>query len=526
VAAIVVVVVMCVLLLLLFFVLIGVTSGSDGDTVTGLSLQQQLADLPERSREIASPSVVSSAVVKPATDTTPSGSKVEQGTEDRVEHVALVSSKEAEEEHASRLLQNEQRRQQVASASLQADRNAREKVATLLPTITALLQDRFGPLPERPPHSEAQPQDNTGNSTWEPYWARPVQSSLLQMPYFDPRLVPIVYTWVNGSDPAYREVRMKYCPHKPATRCVGGNRDRTMDEIRFSLRSLSMYMPWWQGDLYFVTPGHYPEWLNTSNPRVHLVNQDSLFPPEFKKNLPTFSSTPIEQFLFRCIPKPHKIFLYMNDDYFFSNLVRPEDLFTDNLQGQSIFFERGQVHGREDKAMAYKKSRKKIWLASVYNSVGAFERVMKEELAAGLIQNPVPNSMKRFMKHQPFVWNVDVMREMHHLWRKEIEISNAHPHRTHDDILVPFVHALYLMARYPPASWKVIPDPEATDEFKFVVLNEQASKEIETKLTDIAIKRPRFFTLNDGGNHGSVKKMATLLLSRLFPDPSPYERRV
>jgi Stealth protein CR2, conserved region 2 len=48
---------------------------------------------------------------------------------------------------------------------------------------------------------------------------------------------------------------------------------RSMDEIRFSLRSLSMFLPWWKGDLYFVTPGHYPSWLNVSDPRIHLVHQ-------------------------------------------------------------------------------------------------------------------------------------------------------------------------------------------------------------------------------------------------------------
>eukprot|EP01050_Picozoa_sp_SAG11_P048086 SAG11_NODE_25536_length_357_cov_1.383721_1_plen_67_part_10 len=46
--------------------------------------------------------------------------------------------------------------------------------------------------------------------------------------------VPIVYTWVDGSDPEYQSLREKY----GGKASVGGARDRDNGELRFSLRSL------------------------------------------------------------------------------------------------------------------------------------------------------------------------------------------------------------------------------------------------------------------------------------------------
>jgi hypothetical protein len=50
-----------------------------------------------------------------------------------------------------------------------------------------------------------------------------------------------------------------------ATNQARFNSDR--DELRYSLRSLQQYMPWFR-HLYIVTHGQVPQWLDVSNPRV------------------------------------------------------------------------------------------------------------------------------------------------------------------------------------------------------------------------------------------------------------------
>ena len=98
------------------------------------------------------------------------------------------------------------------------------------------------------------------------------------------RHTSIVYTWVNGSDPAYMELRKEHggpvsacvvgprqCASLPtdtravALTClavpqgvVGGARDRSIDELRYSIRSLIKYIPWLEGRIYIVSPAQTP----------------------------------------------------------------------------------------------------------------------------------------------------------------------------------------------------------------------------------------------------------------------------
>ena len=51
--------------------------------------------------------------------------------------------------------------------------------------------------------------------------------------------IPIVYTWVDGSDPGYAGKREQY----GGKAAVGGARDRDSGELRFSLRSLATFLP-------------------------------------------------------------------------------------------------------------------------------------------------------------------------------------------------------------------------------------------------------------------------------------------
>lgn len=50
----------------------------------------------------------------------------------------------------------------------------------------------------------------------------------------------IVYTWVNGSQPCYRESRMA----AGGKHAVGGSRDREIGELMYSIRSFQKFVPW------------------------------------------------------------------------------------------------------------------------------------------------------------------------------------------------------------------------------------------------------------------------------------------
>lgn len=96
------------------------------------------------------------------------------------------------------------------------------------------------------------------------------------------------------------------------------------EELRYSLRSVWKFAPWVR-NIYLVTNGQIPAWLNIHHPRIHLVTHESIFLN--KSHLPTFSSPAIECHLHR-IPGLSEHFLYLNDDTMFGNHIHPSDFYT------------------------------------------------------------------------------------------------------------------------------------------------------------------------------------------------------
>ena len=54
------------------------------------------------------------------------------------------------------------------------------------------------------------------------------------------RRMSIVYTWVNGSQPCYREMRQQH----GGKQAIGGSRDREIGELMYSIRSFKKFVPW------------------------------------------------------------------------------------------------------------------------------------------------------------------------------------------------------------------------------------------------------------------------------------------
>lgn len=94
-----------------------------------------------------------------------------------------------------------------------------------------------------------------------------------------------------------------------------------LSDSRYSLRSLEVNAPWIR-NIYIVTNGQVPSWLDTTNPRVHIITHAMIFPNA--SFLPTFSSPAIEMNLHR-IPGLSDYFIYFNDDVFLGRPVFPYD---------------------------------------------------------------------------------------------------------------------------------------------------------------------------------------------------------
>ncbi|KAG2383222.1 hypothetical protein C9374_004559 [Naegleria lovaniensis] len=112
----------------------------------------------------------------------------------------------------------------------------------------------------------------------------------------------------------------------------GSNRFRDNDELKFSLRSLERFAPWVR-NIYIVTNGQVPNWLNVKNPKIKIVKHSDIY--RDASHLPVFSSPSIESHIHR-IPGLSKKFIYLNDDVMFGNNVYPEDFYSHST-GQRVF---------------------------------------------------------------------------------------------------------------------------------------------------------------------------------------------
>nr|WP_281382009.1 stealth family protein [Nocardiopsis mwathae] len=142
--------------------------------------------------------------------------------------------------------------------------------------------------------------------------------------------IDVVYTWVDGDEPAMREKRTKYIGETEidiADREFGESRYTSHDELRYSLRSVWMYAPFVR-NIYVVTDGQVPRWLDTSVPGVRVVDHREIFPEGV---LPVFNSHAIETRLHH-IPGLSEHYLYFNDDVFVGRPVTPQHFF----QGSGI----------------------------------------------------------------------------------------------------------------------------------------------------------------------------------------------
>ena len=138
--------------------------------------------------------------------------------------------------------------------------------------------------------------------------------------------VDLVYLWVDGNDPEWLKKKSRFIGSDLSSLgndCKGRYADN--DELRYNLRTVEKYAPWIR-NIFIVTDNQVPEWLDTSNPKIHIIDHKAILP---EKSLPCFNSVVIEHRL-HLIEGLSEYFLYANDDMFFNREVKPSDFFTKN----------------------------------------------------------------------------------------------------------------------------------------------------------------------------------------------------
>lgn len=176
-------------------------------------------------------------------------------------------------------------------------------------------------------------------ATWATAVARPNRSvplSGLEHVFDFHQPVDIVYTWVDGADPAWRE-RRRAAEHvtrsgELTVDALLSARYQAQGELRYSLRSVEMYASW-VNHIWIVTDSQVPTWLRTDHPKITVVDHRDVFADTAA--LPVFNSHAIESQLHH-IEGLSEAFLYLNDDVFFARPIPPSFFFHGN--GIAKFF--------------------------------------------------------------------------------------------------------------------------------------------------------------------------------------------
>ncbi|MET8154414.1 stealth family protein [Actinoplanes sp. NPDC049668] len=144
--------------------------------------------------------------------------------------------------------------------------------------------------------------------------------------------IDVVYTWVDGTDPAWQRRRAQVTGDTYHEESASAARFLSRDELRFSLRSVHANAPWVR-NIFIVTDDQVPDWLDTGRPNLRVVSHKEIFSDP--SVLPVFNSHAIESQLHH-IDGLAEHFVYFNDDMFIGRPLAPQSFFLSN--GLSRFF--------------------------------------------------------------------------------------------------------------------------------------------------------------------------------------------
>ena len=134
--------------------------------------------------------------------------------------------------------------------------------------------------------------------------------------------VDVIYTWVDDAQPGYRQMLYNY---GRTTDDLNPNRTRdNLELLKYSLRSLEKYVPWFRNIYILTCRPQIPVWLK-DNSKVIVIHHDEIID---KTNLPTFNSFCIVSYIAE-IEYLSDNFLYIEDDMLFGNTVL-KSFFIDN----------------------------------------------------------------------------------------------------------------------------------------------------------------------------------------------------
>lgn len=311
--------------------------------------------------------------------------------------------------------------------------------------------------------------------------------------------IDVVYTWVDSSDPDWQAERAHWAERENIELVSASNEERYIDrdELRYSLRSVHLYAPFVR-NIYLVTAGHRPRWLNEDTDRIRVVPHSEIFPDAGM--LPTFNSHAIEACL-HLIPGLSENFIYFNDDVFLGREVTVEDFFT----------KAGLIKSRFSPTS---------FTASVEPDETAIPTDWASYNAIRLIDRDFGLHFDRKMKHVPMPLKRSMLQEIEERYAQEMTATRAARFRSRSDISFASMFAHY----YAIATGRGVEWANISGEYAYA---DTGREDFPDRLRSIDRVRPTFLCLNVTRHTDiSLEQQAVLLqedLQARYPVPSPFE---
>jgi hypothetical protein len=308
--------------------------------------------------------------------------------------------------------------------------------------------------------------------------------------------VDVVYTWVDGNDPAWLARRGQYGDGGYHTESANPARYISRDELRYSLRALEQHAPWVRR-IFLVTDQQRPQWLDTRHPRITVVDHTEIF--DDQQALPTFNSHAIESRLHH-IDGLSEHFLYFNDDMFLGRPVTPQDFFLSNGMTR-VFLSPSQVPQWE-----LSLGDRPVDAAGKNN-----RRILEASFGSTIVQK---------MRHAPYPLRRSVLFEIEREFVEAHRGTTLSRFRSATDISIP--SSLYHYYAY--FTGRAVPS-----DIQFAYLD-LARPEIQRRLGILLARRDRQAfcindTISDGLDVDRQSRMLTRFLQAYYPIPSPFERK-
>lgn len=307
--------------------------------------------------------------------------------------------------------------------------------------------------------------------------------------------IDLVYLWVDGNDPKWVAKRNAYMGLPGNSQEYNAGRYANNDELKYSLRSIEKYAPWIR-KIFIVTDNQVPEWLDTSNPKIQIVDHTEIMPPEC---LPCFNSVVIEHHLHK-IPGLSEHFLFSNDDTFINQPVTPETFFGEDWLPKIMM-----------RRKFFRKQR--IWIQEKIfrKPLNSYQQTIKN--AALLVEKKYGTFYGGRPHHNIDAYLKSSVQHTFEMFRKEINAMASHHIRSREDIQ----RILY--------SYTAL--AEGKGHLCYVHREHSLRLNIHRRKYYKIFERynPVLFCVNDSEHaNNDDRKRAVAFLSELFPEKSQFEK--